>query len=208
MLYVNNSSISLGGTSISLSSSQLSAAQSLVKTYSYLLKNRTTLEMVIEKGNLPYTYESLTGKITAYSVGGTEILGVRVICDNPYMAAHIANTIAEVLPGRVTEIVEGTSVQVVDRAVPKLAKVSPNITRYTVLGMIIGAVMSAAVIAVIAIMDDTIHDEEHILQEYGFPILAKVPDLFDDTSHRYGYYYRGYYRTYGNNNDQEKAEDQ
>lgn len=210
MLYVNNGSISLGGASISLSSSQLTAAQSLVKTYSYILKNRTTLEMVIEEASLTYTYEQLTGMISASSVGGTEILGITVTCEDPYMAAYIANTIAKILPVRISEIIEGASMEVIDHAVPKLTKVSPNITQYTVLGMMVGALIAAAVIAVIAIMDDTIHDEEHILQEYGFPILAKVPDLFDDSSHRYGYrkrygYYYHSYRTYGNNNDRKKA---
>ena len=33
MLYVNNSSISVGGASFSISSSEITAAQSLVKTY-------------------------------------------------------------------------------------------------------------------------------------------------------------------------------
>ena len=42
MLYVNNNSFSVGGTSVSISSSQIVAAQSLVRTYTEILMNRTT----------------------------------------------------------------------------------------------------------------------------------------------------------------------
>ena len=47
MLYVNNSSFSLGNTSFSISSSEITAAQSLVKTYGEILNNRSTLDRVI-----------------------------------------------------------------------------------------------------------------------------------------------------------------
>ena len=53
LLYVNNSSFSLGNTSFSISSSEITAAQSLVKTYSEILTNRTTLERIIDKTSIP-----------------------------------------------------------------------------------------------------------------------------------------------------------
>ena len=49
MLYVNNSSFSLGNTNFSITASEITAAQSLVKTYGEILNNRTTLERVINK---------------------------------------------------------------------------------------------------------------------------------------------------------------
>ena len=58
MLYVNNTSFSVGDLGFSISSSEISAAQSLVKTYTVLLKNRTTLEKVIEE-ELPNDKNSL-----------------------------------------------------------------------------------------------------------------------------------------------------
>ena len=59
MLYVNNSAFSVSDIGFSISSSEISAAQSLVKTYSVLLKNRTTLERVIAKTNVESTWEEL-----------------------------------------------------------------------------------------------------------------------------------------------------
>lgn len=188
MLYVNNSSFSLGNTSFSISSSEITAAQSLVKTYGEILNNRTTLERVIEKADVPYSYKQLKSKIQSGQSNNTEIMRVDVTTNDPYEAAKIANCIAEVLPVRISEIIDGASMEVVDAAVPNLEKVSPSITQYTAIGLILGVLISAFVFAVGALMDDTIHDEEYILQTYDYPILAKVPDLLGSNSKKYGYY--------------------
>lgn len=190
MLYVNNSSFSLGNTRFSISSSEITAAQSLVKTYGEILNNRTTLERVIEKADLPYTYDTLSGMITSSLSNGTEIMKVTVTGEDPYEAAKIANCIAEVLPVRIAEIVDGASMEVVDSAVPNLGKIEPSISQYTAIGLVIGLLGSIIVLAIIAMMDDKIHDEEYILQSYDYPILGKVPDLLNTGNKSYGYYYQ------------------
>lgn len=190
LLYVNNSSFSLGNTSFSISSSEITAAQSLVKTYSEILTNRTTLERIIDKTNVDYNYKELAEMIVAAPSNETEIMRVTVIGTDPYEASRIANCVAEVLPVRIAEIIDGASMEVVDSAIPNLDKISPSITRYTAIGMIIGLMLSIAVIAVMAILDDTIHSEDYILETYDYPILAKVPDLLSDSKGKYGYYYR------------------
>lgn len=190
LLYVNNSSISVGGASFSISSSEITAAQSLVKTYIEMLTNRTTLEAVIEKSGVDYTFEELNGMITAQSVNGTEVFRVTVTSENPYDSAKIANCIAEVLPKRISEIIEGSSMKVVDSAVVNLNKVAPSITKYTAMGGMFGLMLSFIVIVIMAVSDDTIHDEEYILNNYDYPILAKVPDLYVSDSKGYTYYKR------------------
>ena len=53
MMYVNNSSVTLGNTSVSITSGELSAAQTLVSTYIVILKSRTTLDEVIQESGVP-----------------------------------------------------------------------------------------------------------------------------------------------------------
>ncbi len=190
LLYVNNSSINLGNTSFSISASDITASQSLVRTYTELLKNRTTLERVIEKAGVDYTYAEMYEMVVAGSSHETEVMKVTVTGKDPYEAANIANTIAEVLPVRVSEIIDGASMEVVDSAVPNTNKVSPSITKYTAAYMIVGVLATCLILAITAMMDDTIHDEEYILQNYDYPILAKIPNLHGHTTKGYGYYYQ------------------
>lgn len=206
MLYVNNNSISVGGANFSISASEITAAQNLVSTYSVILNNRTTLERVIDKTGVPYTYQELSGMIEAGSANETEILRITVTTEDPYEAAKIANGIAEVLPVRIAEIIDGATMEVVDSAVPNLSKVAPSITTYTMVGLLLGLLVSMFVLGVIATLDDTIHSEEYILQNYEVPILAKVPDLLGTGGKRYGYrygYHYGYQYGYYESHDEQ-----
>lgn len=188
MLYVNNG-MSVGDI-FQLTSSQITGARSLVDTYIVMLQNRTTLNKVIEKADVPYDFEDLEDMIKAESVNGTEIIRITVTSTDPYEAAEIANAIAIVLPARISEIIKGSSMEVVDSAAVNLKKVAPSITGYTVVGMLVGAIISVLVLIVIDMRDDTIRSEEYILQNYDYPILAKIPDLTNADSKSYGYYYK------------------
>lgn len=190
MLYVNNSSFSLGKTNFSISTSEIVAAQSLVKTYTEILDNRTTLERVIDKAKLTCSYKELSSMIKAEPSNETEIMKVTVTAGDPYEASKIANSIADVLPVRISEIIDGASMEVVDSAVPDLNKISPSTTSYTVVGMFLGVFFSVLVLAVLAMLDDTIHDEEYILRNYEYPVLAKVPNLLRSGNKQVTYGYR------------------
>ena len=197
LLYVNNRSLSLGSASFSISSADISASASLVKTYTEILDNRTTLERVIEETGVPYTAKELSQKIVAGSANGTEIMKVTVTTEDPNEAAKIANKIAEILPERVAEIINGATMKVVDTAIPNHQKVAPSVTKYTALGFIAGVALAMGGLVIFVLLDDTIHDEEFILQNFEYPILAKVPDLLNSGNKRYGYYYQGTSRPQG-----------
>lgn len=189
-LYVNNKSVSAGNPDYSISSADLTAAQSLVRTYGEILNSRSTLERVIEKADLDYTWKELSQMIQYAPANNTEIMRVTVTCKDPYEASEIANTIAEVLSIRISEIIDGSTMEVADPAVPNTQKVAPSITKYTANGLLIGVIISVGILGVLAVLDDTIHDEDYVIATYDYPILGKVSNLMHDDKKTYGY---GYY---------------
>ena len=198
MVYVNNSSFSVGATTFSISASEISAARGLVDTYLVILRTRTTLNEVIRVGELDYTYEELVGMITAESVNETEVFSVSVTSGDPYEAEHIANTIARVLPDKIAAIVEGSAARIVDYAVVPSKKVSPSIRNYTLAGLLIGLLFSCGAISVIEMRDDRIRTENYLLENFGnIPLLSVIPDMMEEkgSSPRYGKY--GKYATPG-----------
>lgn len=190
MLYVNNSSFSVSDIGFSISSSEISAAQSLVKTYTVILKNRTTLERVIDETGLDYTWEELSEIIEAEPVNETEVMGVTVVCENPEDAQVIANGIAKILPQRISEIVEGSSMEVVDSAVVNHQKIAPSVSKYTIIGFVLGVLASLIYLVIYAMLDNTVHDEEFVIKNYDYPILAKIPNLVESDGRKSGYYQR------------------
>lgn len=193
MMCVNNSSLSGNSGSITFSSSQLSAAKSLLDIYVIILQSRTTLETAIERADLDYTYAELRSMVRAASVNQTEIFQITATCGNPDDAKLIVDTLVDILPGRIADVVDGSSVRVVDRAVLPTSSSSPSSTKYAILGVIVGAVFGCAIIIIQELMNTTVRDEEYLKQRYNIPILAVVPDVYGQPKNSYDYKY-GYQR--------------
>lgn len=193
LFYVNNNSISVGNTKVSISSSDITAAQSLVDTYIVILNSRTTLNEVIDKAEVDYSYDTLKSMISAQSVSGTEIFRVQVTSTDKNEAQKIANTIVKILPQRISEVVDGSSARIVDYAVTPGKKAGPDVTKITAIGIAAGVLLSCAVIALMQLLDTIIHDEEYLLKTYpNIPVLAVIPDLTDSGPSAYGKYAEKY----------------
>lgn len=189
-LYVNNT---YGENTVGFSSSQLTAAQDLADTYMVILESRSVLEDVREQTGLDYSYKQLKSMISASAVNETEVFQINVISTNYKHAAIIANSLAEVLPAKISAVVDGSSVRVVDYAVENPNPVGPNYQRYGLLGALVGIILTAAVIVVIDVTDTSITSEEYLTHKYSkIPLLVVIPNTDNSKS---GSYYRGYYES-------------
>lgn len=185
-LYVNNN---YSGSN-SVSSSQIVAAQSLADTYMVILESRSVLVEVIEESGLPYTYDELEKMISTATVNNTEVFEVKVTCTDSEHAAKIANTIVDIVPDKIAEVIAGSSVGVVDYAVANDTPVAPNGKRYAVIGALLGVLISAVAVVCADLLDTGIKSEDYLAQAYGdLPLLAVIPGAH---STKFGYY-KGYY---------------
>ena len=194
--YVNNSSISIGSTSYSISAGELSASSTLVNTYLRILRSRTTLEDVIEKGNFPYNYEQLRGMLTTAVDSSSATFDATITSKSPTEAERIVNTFTEVLPDRIAEIVDGSSVRIIDYAIIPEHRAGPSYSKNLIMGFLVGAVLAAGLIAWRSIIDEqndvTVHSSDELRQLYPkVKVLAMIPDM--RLSQKKGYYYSSYY---------------
>ncbi len=198
-LYVNNSSFNLGSTNFSISTADLSTSRSLVSIYLYILESRTTMEEVIKEAELTYTPEQLRKMISAEGVESTGAFEVTVTSSNPAEVELIANTIAKILPDRIAEIVDGTSVRIVDYAIIPARRSGPNIVNNTLKGILAGAFVSAAMIVLFSLLNDSsavmLNSADDIYALYpDIMVLAMIPDM---RGHKKDGYYSAYSSYYG-----------
>lgn len=176
MLYVNNGTI--GEKSDRISNSDISASQSLVDTYIVILKYGATLDDVVKDTNITKTPEELASMITSSAVNGTEVFRIVVTDDDPQEAALIANSIAKVLPKKVTSVIDGSTVRVVSNAKTPEKPSFPHVGKNSIIGALAGLLLSIAAIALYSVLDDTVNDAEKYLKEnYNEPVLAAIPEM-------------------------------
>jgi capsular polysaccharide biosynthesis protein len=192
---------------------QILAGQYQSADYPYILKANVTLERVADKlnassfeknGGKPYreyTARNLSGMISGETVEGSRIFVITVVSENPEEAALIANTIVDVLPDRVEEIIKGEDlVNVVDYATVPLAPSSPNQVANTAIGFALGAIIGIIASLVLGFSNDTLDSENWLITTFkdDIPLLTVVPDSSSRSYRRdkYGRYKYKYSQSY------------
>lgn len=174
-MYVNNNKNTV---SENLSNNDITASLQLVPIVMRIFDSRTTLGEVAKKIDLGYTADQISNMISFSSAEDTQILTLTVISPNPEHAYIIANAIADTAPIKATEIMDGSSVKVIDYAEQPLRPFSPNVFKNTVLGLILGFVISIGIAVLIEITDESIREENDIRKLYpDVPIIGTVPEI-------------------------------
>ncbi len=184
-VYVNNR-ISVDDNT-NVSNTDLSTSVRLVATYINILKSERVLSPVAEQVGDGVSSASIRASMNARSLNETEVFEVTISHKNPYMAAEIANAIADVAPGKIEEIIVGSSTKIIDRAKPATAPYTPNKSQNTVVGMAVGAVVAVAIIILQTLMDVRVKGEEDLAAISDAPVLGLIPDLAIEMKGQYGY---------------------
>lgn len=183
-MYVNNSNTK---QNTGISSSDLATSQRLVATYIDVLKSDLVLDQVAQQLELNIPASALRGMLLAESPESTEVLTVYVSNADRFLAAKIANAIADVAPGVISKIVVGSSAKVIDRAKVPTAPYSPNNTSNALVGAAAGAVFAVGVIILQVLLDVRIKDEEDLARICSAPVLGHIPAFSAQGKSSYSY---------------------
>lgn len=155
--------------------SDVQLSSTLSKDYEQLVTSRYVIEGVIKELNLDETYETLVKRISATNETDTRIISITVMDKSPAKAQKIANETRDLAAKHITEVMDIEAVNVVDQANLPDSPVSPSISKWTIIGALIGIIISAAVIIIQHLLDDTIKTSEDVEKYLGLSTLALIP---------------------------------
>ena len=169
-----------------LTYSDLQTGSQLSKDYAALVTSRTVTSKVIAQLDLQNTYEDMA-KITPDALAkmisvdvqtDTRIISISVTDTIPTRAQDIANAVRVAASEHIYNVMDIEAVNIVDYAnLPESAK-SPNTKRSIVLGFMFGFILSAGIVILIRIMDDTIKTSDDVERYLGLSVLGSIP--YDD----------------------------
>ncbi len=179
-LYKSNTSVILvseNTTNLGTINSELQANNTLVSTYSQIVKSRKVINKVINNLNLDYTYKELNERINVSSVDDTAIIKIEVADPDNELAAKIANEVATVFMIEVQKFYHLDNVSVVDKAVPVDNAYNVNYIKDNIIYLAIGLVLSFSVIFIFFYFDTTIKTSDEIEEKYGLTVLGVIPEV-------------------------------
>ena len=174
--YVNNNN-KPSGLSSTMTYADITAAKSLVDTYLVILNTRESIESVMEYADIDSSYGEVRGMISAKGLNETEVFQVIVTSNDPEQAYKIADAITQVLPDRIAKTIEGSSAKIVDAPVVPTSKSGPSYTQNTLVGLLVGLVLSVGAVAIVEILDTTMKSTEDVENVCTYPLLATVPEM-------------------------------
>ena len=158
-----------------LTSADMQTSTLLTKDYAELIKSRTVTEGVIAQLNLDLTHEELLKKMTVDSATDTRILSITVTDADPYEACKIANAIRDVAANHIKNVMDIDAVNVVETANIPDQQSSPSISKNGIIGVLLGVLLSVAIILIAYISNDTVKTQEDVEKYLGLSVLGTIP---------------------------------
>lgn len=174
VVLVSDDGTSGGGTT---TQSDVNLNQSLVSTYSEIVKSRRIADKVIKNLSLNYTIDELLNNISVSNTAETEIIKIVVKDQDQALAADIANEVVKVFGEEIKDIYKLQNVSVIDVAEEAEEPYNINMLKDLVIYILVGVVLACGTIFVIYYFDTTIKSAEEIENKLGLPVFGIVPKV-------------------------------
>lgn len=188
-----------------LSVSDVNASTQIVRTYKTTLMSARILTTAAKAIDMDASYEALQDMVSTEVEDETQIITLYVVSTSPKTAYEFAKEIASTAPAQMANIVEGSSMKIIDYPQYTEKRYKPSYTRYALIGFIIGALLISAWVIVRYFLDDTVKNENDLESRFSLPILGVIPDV--NRAGSIGSDYYNYY-SYGHKKDHDEEHDE
>lgn len=161
----------------SIERSDIDANVQLINTYMDIIRGPVILDEVRETLNMETSHGALSSQIDVTSENNSQVFSIRVTDDNPYDAATIANTAANVFRENLDEIMSVDNVTIISQAEANLSPVSPNNALNMLIGIALGGMVGVGFAFMLEYVDNTVKDEKFIVEQLGWTNLGRVSEM-------------------------------
>ena len=162
----------------SITQSDITLNKNLISNYRVIMKSHSILNQVINNLDLNMTTDELKKMVNVTTEDDTEIIRISVNGADKEIAKDVANEIARVFSNDVARYYSIKNVAIVDYAEVANNPYNISLLKTVVLAMLIGVVLSCAVIFVMFYFDTTIKSTDEIETKIGLPTLGVVPSKY------------------------------
>ena len=169
-------------TNNQLNINDVNLSQKLVNTYSEILKSEKISDIVFAKLELPYSNKEFNQIVKISGANNTEVINISATTGDPQESTMIVNTIIEVFQEEIYSIMRIENVSILNWAKVPTAKSSPSILQNTIIGLLLGIIISGLLVILAVVFDNKIKTEEELKEIMGISVIGVIPDFDIDNN--------------------------
>ena len=174
-----------------VSSADVSIRLRIVPAYQEKLSSndfRTALYEALEKDGVQIHKEDQVDIRISTNDSVADALYISVNSADSRLSYLICNKITAIAAEAVSPMYAGFTLDKLDSARHMKDPVSPNVRTNTILGLLIGAVLSCGVIILIYMLDTTVKDADRVAELTKLRFMGDIPDMNENFKGGYSYY--------------------
>ncbi|GIP16494.1 capsular polysaccharide type 5/8 biosynthesis protein CapA [Paenibacillus montaniterrae] len=155
----------------------------LVDTYKQIIKTAAITDKVAEQNpQLGLTGEQINSMISVSSVSNTQVLTISARNSDYPTTVAVVNEVAKVFVEEIPNIMTVNNVSILNEAkqVENPSPVAPNPIMNIALSIIVALLLGIGLALLLEYLDDTIKDEQDVLQYVDLPVLMSIPSVTEE----------------------------
>lgn len=175
-VYESTSKLYILTQSTSITSlADIQAGSSLALDYVEMIQSRAVVEEVIDNLDMNMEYEELLGKLTVTNPADTRILNISIQDTNAALTTEVANEFSKVARKQISKIMQTDEPSAFETAHLPEEPIKPEKAKNVAIAFLLGAFLSALVVIVLYVLNDSIKDQEDIERYLELNTLAAIP---------------------------------
>jgi len=155
----------------------IGADAELMKTLQVIIRDSTILGKVVKQLDLKQSPESLSKQINVESLDSSKVVSINVVDTDPYRAAEIANSTAEVFKNEIPKILDFKDVRLLSLAKVNIEPINEPSNKTAIVGLIFGLFAGLGLIFLLDSMDDTVKSERDVEEYLDLPVIGQISKM-------------------------------
>ena len=156
---------------------EMRAGTMLAVDYQEVFKTWELEDAVCSAVGVDASKEEMYENLSVYNPEGTRILYISYTCEDPQLAADIANAFAHAAREFMTARMESQEAKIFSAALPPTENTGMGTTGYSVMGFLLGGALAVCLVFLLFAMDDRPKRPGDILEAADIPTLALIPTI-------------------------------
>ncbi len=187
------SSATSSTSSKNVSYTDINASLQLADTINDILNTNDIYKELSNEDSNRYTYSNLKSRSSVKRRSTDSLfIDVTFVASTPEEALRLTNKFLNLTPDYVKNYIPSANTAIATQP-DRAGKTYPRTSFYTLAAGLCGVIIAYAIVYIISLTNNSIKDEDDIVNHYDIPVLGNVPDFANAKSKEYSAYKKGGY---------------